>query len=201
MEFTSDNKPVLRHHWGEKLDQGQEPNPMTHKDFMNTLILRKYHPMDLADMIKFMLTHKDLYVAVDSKQDAVKTFDAIINTAKSLNAESVLERIIVSLSSFEDVKRVKNLYPFKNFVLRQYGWWHNWYKLAEFCLKNDVRVVNIFDFVINEDPEGVKILTSKGIHIFAAVINDLSQLEKYKSMGITGAVSDYLSEPDWNLIK
>ena len=204
LEFTSDNQPVLRHGWTEELEQGQEPNPMSYEDFMNTPILRKYHPMDLADMIRFMQSHTDLYVAVDSKQDVIKTFSAIVNGAKRLNSESVLDRIIVSLYNFQDVESAKSVYPFKNFALRQYYWnniLHNWYKLAEFCLKNDIRAVNIFDYVIDSDPEGVKILTSKGIHVFAAVVNSLSQLEKYKSLGITGAVSGFLSEPDWSLIK
>ena len=201
LEFTSDNKIVLRHGWAENLEQGQEPNIMTHKDFKNSLIFRKYHPLDLDDMINFMLTHEDLYIAVDSKRDAAKTFDLLVKTAKNLNAESILDRIIVSLYNFEDVVSVKKIYQFKNFALRQCGWQHNWYKLAEFCLKNNIRVVNIFDFVIDSDPEGVKILTSKNIHVFAAVVNNLSQLEKYKSLGITGAVSDFLSESDWSLIK
>lgn len=68
-------------------------------------------------------------------------------------------------------------------------------------MKHNVPLVNIFDFVIDADPEGVKILTDKGIHGYAAVVNSLKQMQKYKSMGITGAVSDYLSESDWELLK
>ena len=69
LEFTADNIPVLRHGWGENLEQGHEPEPMNYKDFMNAKIFRKYTPMSLNDMITFMKSHNDLYVALDSKQD------------------------------------------------------------------------------------------------------------------------------------
>ena len=199
-EFTSDNFPVLRHGWGETLEQGSEPNPMTLSDFIDKPINFKYHAMTVRDMINFMLAHEDLYVALDSKMEAEKTFESFVSLAKEMNAENVLDRIIVSLYFTEDVKKVKEIYPFKNFALRQYGWQHNWYELAEFCVNNDIHVVNIFTFVIDDDPEGVKILSNKGIRIFAAVVNELSQMKKYRPLGITGAVSDFLSEPDIDLI-
>ena len=55
--------------------------------------------------------------------------------------------------------------------------------------------------MIDADPEGVKILTSKGIHVYSAVVNSLKQMQAHKDLGITGAVSDYLSESDWELLK
>ena len=152
-------------------------------------------------MIDFMASHKDLYVAVDAKHDAVKVFESLVEAARKMNTEEILSRVIVSLYYTEDIDRVKAVYPFRNFALRQYGWTHNWCKLAEFCLKNDIHAVNIFDFVIDADPEGIKILTSKGIHIFAAVVNSLKQLQAYKDLVVTGAVSDYLSEADWGLLR
>lgn len=200
-EFTSDNHGAIRHYWGHNLEQGQEPNPMTLHDFMSSPINYKYHAMAAEDMTDFMLSHKDVYIAVDSKHDPVKVFGSIVQTAKRMNAEEILSRIIVSLYSTKDIDRVKAVYPFRNFALRQYGWQHNWYELAEFCVKNDIHAVNIFDFVIDADPEGVKILTSKGIHVFAAVVNSLSKLQAYKDLGVTGAVSDYLSESDWGLLR
>ena len=161
----------------------------------------KYHPMTAEDMIQFMLLHSDLYIAGDAKNDPAQIYSALVNIAKRMNAEEILSRVIVSLHRTEDVERVKAVYPFKNFVIRQYGWRHNWYKLAEFCVKNDIHAVNIFNYIIDADPDGVKILTSKGIHVFAAVVNSLSQLQAYKDLGVTGAVSDYLSESDWELLR
>ena len=200
-EFTSDNHGVIRHGWSQNLEQGNEPNPMTLDGFTSTPINYKYHALTVEDMIDFMLSHKDVYIAVDAKHDAVKVFDSLVQTAKKMNAEEIFSRVIVSLDDTNDVERVKDVYPFKNFALRQYGFSHNWYKLAEFCIKNDIHAVNIFDYVLNADPEGVKILTSKGIHVFAAVVNSLRQLQGYKDLGVTGAVSDYLSESDWELLQ
>ena len=201
LAFTSDNYLVLRHSWNDNLEQSYFPGRPALKDFKNSLIFMKFRPMTAEDMINFMLSHDDLYVAVDSKSPPEKVYPALVQAARNLNAEKVLARIIVSLYRTDDVHKVKSVYPFQHFVLRQYGWQHNWYKLAEFCIKNNIHVVNIFDFVIDNDPEGVKILTSKGIHVYAAIINSLRQLQAYKNLGITGAVSDYLSESDWELLK
>lgn len=208
LRFTTDDKLVVRHEWFggyEDLEQDYGMRPLSYQEFKSSLINYKYHPMDVEDMINFMLSHRDLYAAVDTKadrrHDPVSIYSTLVDTAKRMNAEEVLSRIIVSLYSTKDIDRVKAVYPFRNFALRQYGWTHNWYELAEFCVKNDIHAVNIFDFVIDADPEGVKILTSKGIHIFAAVVNSLSQLQAYKDLGVTGAVSDYLSESDWGLLR
>lgn len=202
LSFTTDNHLVLRHSWtNDDLEQDYFPNVPTLEQFKAALILKKYHPITVEDMINFMASHDDVYVAADSKVSPTKIYSVLVETAKRMNAEEVLSRIIVSLYSTKDIDRVKAVYPFKNFALRQYGWQHNWYELAEFCVKNDIHAVNIFDFVIDADPEGVKILTSKGIHIFAAIINSLRQLQGYKDLGVTGAVSDYLNESDWGLLK
>ena len=210
LSLTSDNHLVLRHSWRDDLEQDYFPNVPTLEQFKASLILKKYHPMTIEDMINFMASHDDVYVAADSKFSPAKIYPALVETAKKMNAEEILSRIIVSLYNTEDIDRVKAIYPFKNFALRQYGWQHNWYELTEFCVKNDIHAVNIFDSVIDADPEGVKILASKGIHIFAAVINSLRQLQGYKDLGVTGAVSylgvtgavsDYLSEADWGLLK
>lgn len=201
LSLTSDNRLVLRHSWTDDLEQEFFPNQPTREEFTAAKIFMKYHPMTAEDMIDFMASHPDLYVAGDSKDDPVTIYSLIAETARRMNAEEVLPQIIVSLYSTEDVNRVKAVYPFRHFVLRQYGWRHNWYSLAEFCLKNDIHVVNIFNYVIDADPEGVKILTSKGIHVYAAVVNSLKQMQCCKDLGITGAVSDYLSESDWELLK
>ena len=174
---------------------------MTLQDFTNTPIKYKYHSMAVEDVITFMLSHEDLYVAVDSKQTPAKTYTSIVKTARDMNAAETLDRIIVSLYRPEDISVVRNIYPFRSFVLRQYGWVHNWYRLAEFCLKNDIHAVNVSSEVIDADPEGVKLLISKGIHVYAAVVNSLEQMQHYKDLGITGAVSDYLSESDWGLLR
>lgn len=174
---------------------------MTFHDFMSAPINYKYHAISAEDIIDFMRSHSDVYIAVDAKHDPVKIFGMMVQDAKRMNAEEILSRVIVSVYETGDIDRVKAVYPFKNFALRQYGFVHNWYKLAEFCLKNDIHIVNATCFVIDHDPDGVKILTSKGIHVFAAVVNSLSQLQAYKDLGVTGAVSDFLSESDWELLR
>lgn len=204
LSFTSDNHLVLWHEWFDDLEQDYFPHRPTLEQFKGSLIFMKYHPMTAEDMIAFMASHSDLYVAGDSKYDPAEIFSALAETARKMNAEEVLSRVIVSLYRTDDVNRVKAVYPFKHFMMRQHIGHkrHNWYKLTEFCLKNNIHAVNVFnESAIDQDPEGVKILTSKGIRVYAAVVNSLKKLQCYKDLGVSGAVSDYLSESDWELLR
>ena len=201
LNFTADNHLVVRHGWDNDLDQAYFPRQPDYQEFKAEKIFMKYTPLDAEDLVNFMLSHSDLYAAIDSKQKPEKIYSALVNTARSMKAEEILSRIIVSLYNMNEVHDIKAIYPFKHFVLRQYFTLHNWYTLADFCLKNDVRVVNVWNTVIDRDPEGIKILTSKGIRVYSAVVNSLKQMQAHKDLGITGAVSDYLSESDWELLK
>lgn len=160
--------------------------------------------MGIEDMINFMLAHEDVYAAVDSKLSPSEIYSALVEAARTLNAESILERIIVSLYETKDVETVKGIYPFRHFVMRQYARGyseHNWYELAEFCIENNIHVVNVWDTVADSDIEGIRILLSHSINVWAAVVNSLGRMQRYKDLGITGAVSAFLYESDWKLLE
>lgn len=220
LAFTSDKKLVLQHAWNDNFEYFSVPinksnsyldrhgqirylvneNILKYDEFMNKNKYFKYTPMDCKMMIEYMHEHDDLYVACDTKDDPAETYEYLVNMAKKMNCEDVLNRIIVSIYDYEMYDKIKNVYPFKNITIRQYIYLpHNYYELADFCTKHSIHVVNISSCYA--DDEGVKLLENKGIHVYVAVIDYISDMKNYYKNGIDGAVTNCLYEDDWEFVE
>lgn len=198
LNFTSDGILVLRHEWSDDFGQSnisQEKIP-TYNEFMETSIHLKYTPMSCYDMITFLNEHTDCYAACDFKNDAVDTFGFLVDAAISMNMENVLDRIIISFYKYEDYERIKEVYQFKNWAIRQYeNSPHNYYELAEFCLVNQISVCMVKQQYISEG-DNIEVLLDKGIRVWVAVVNDLEDFDVLRQRGVTGCVSDCIYEDD-----
>ena len=165
----------------------------THELFMKTKIFRKYTPMDIEMMFDFMNNHSDVYVACDFK-DGTEIISSLVDTAVATDNENLLDRIIISFYIYDDYYRVKDIYPFKNYAIRQYNNNNNnYYVMAEFCLREHIPVVMVYTSRL-DDNDDISILTNKGIQVWGAVINDQST---YESWNLNGIVSDWISENDY----
>lgn len=219
MRFTTDGELVLLHAWNDNLEQTESSMDesdmyvtefgdiryiinsvsMDYKTFMNKKIFYKYTPMDCTMMINFMKEHNDLYVACDMKGNVADAYSYLVNKAYEMHAQEILDRIIVSIYKYEDYEMILNIHEFENVMMRQYSSGNNYYELAEFCINNDIHAVSISQSYIND--EGVRLLQEKGIHIYVAVVDYISTMKKYYSLGADGAVTSYLQEDDWQYIQ
>lgn len=221
LTFTSDGVLVLKHSWLDDLEQENISSRITnywiddyghiqisksetpsYEEFQNTLIFHKYESMSFLDLLHFMKSHKDIYVACDAKEDVTEVYTYIVNIAKENNFEDLLNRIIVSFYKFEDYDKIKEIYPFENYVIRQQkgdGQFKNYYELAKFCLDNQIPVVNIYTGYIDNDD--ISVLLDNNIKIYAATVDSIGEMKKYINKGITGAITNYLYESDINYIK
>ena len=125
IELTEDGKLVLRHSWNDNLETSETAihdskryvdmngcqqytymgETMNYEEFMSTPIFYRYKPMDCINMLKFMDSHKDLYVTIDMKADVITGYRLLVELAKSLEIEEVLKRIIVNIYDYEIVNR------------------------------------------------------------------------------------------------
>lgn len=219
LRFTTDGELVLLHSWNDNLEQTtssmldskmlidknghvqciQDGTSKTDfKTFMARKIYRLYTPMSCETMLRYMQTHPDLYVATDMKDDVVKSYRYIVNKAKALRIDSVLNRIIVNIYDYSIHDKVMQIYPFPNTTIRQfYGYPNNYYELAGFCLKHNIHVVNMS--VCYAEDEGVKLLQGKGIHVMVAVVDYISDMQEFRKLGFTGCVSNFLYEDIYHL--
>ena len=171
---------------------------------MHKSIFRKYSPMDLADMIRFMTEHPDLYVAVDahsfSKNVGIEeTYRVLVETAEQMGEKAILSRIIVNIYDVAEYEKVMAVYPFANVTMRQHGVHpNNYYELLNFCLDHNIHVVNVSQKFMED--EGIRLLEDHGIHIYTAVVDYISDMQDFKNLGASGAVSNFLREDDWQYI-
>lgn len=216
--FTTDGEIVLRHENNDNLELNEkrisesvftitdtgcleittEDYPLTFKEFMNSKIYSKYTPLSLENMIDYMYDHKDLYVSVDSKDNVKKLYQKIYDTALAKNKQEILDRIIVSVYDQKSYKDIKKIYNFKNYNMRQYiNNPQNYYELAKFCIENNIHVINISKKFITDNE--IKLLEEKGIHVYVAVIDYISDLNYYKDKGASGVITNWLYESDWEI--
>lgn len=221
LAFTTDGILVLRHSWRDNLEQMNnsmdagydwtdrnghiqhlmyEAITMSYKEFIANPIHYKYTPMTCEDMIQFMKEYPELYVACDMKDDVETSYQYLVDMALKLEAEEILDRIIVNVYSYDAYFTILNIYPFKNITMRQhYISPNNYYEMAKFCLENEIHVVNLSKCYI--DDEGVELLLSKGIRVYVACVDYISDMKEYYKRGISGAVTNWLYEADWQYIE
>lgn len=221
LRFTTDGVLVLRHSWKDNLEQDPkvplqasnsfvdenghtqytyENKAQNLRKFKSLKIYRRFTPMTYEDMVRYMQEHKDLYVAADIKGggnghmgDSEATYRYMVKEAKRLKAEDILDRIIVSCYNYSDYEKIEKIYPFQNVTMRQHAISpNNYYELCKFCLDNNIHTVNVSKCFV--DDEGVKLLASKGIKLYVAVVDYLSDAEWYQKKGIYGFVTNYLTE-------
>lgn len=203
ISFTSDGILVLRHEWYDDLEQRNitENNIPNYENFIQTKIHYKYTPMSIYDLFEFMDRHQDVYVSIDSKDNVYNTFKELVQQAKNTNKEQILDRIIASFYNYEDYYTIKSIYEFSNYDIRQYtNFPHNYVELANFCVKNDIKVVRIYGEFIDAG-DNIDILLDKNIKLYVCVVNNISNWQKYIDKGAYGIISDYLVEDDYNYIK
>lgn len=219
LRFTTDEELVLLHSWYDNLEQ--TPSPMLgsktwmdknghvqyvqngasktdFKTFMSRKIYRLYTPMSCEIMLRYMQTHPDLYVAADMKDDVLRSYRYIVDKARELQMDNVLNRIIINVYDYSMYDKVMQIYPFSNTTIRQfYGHPNNYYELTEFCLTHNIHVVNVS--ACYAEDEGIKLLQNKGIHVMVAVVDYISDMQEFRKLGFTGCVSNFLYEDIYHL--
>lgn len=220
LDYTTDSILVCCHSWSENLEQSIIPmkeshsfidrnghtlhhisnHPLDFQSFKSRQIYRLFTPMSSEDLLVYMADHPDIYIAPDMKADAVSSYQYLVDRAKEMKADSVLDRIIANVYDDDVYNKIMMIYPFKNTTARQHHVYpNNYYKLASFCIKNNIHVVNMSSCYVND--EGASLLMSKGIHIYVAVVDYISDMESLKKKGFSGACTNWLKETDWKQIK
>lgn len=197
LSLTSDYQLVLRHEWYDDFEQEgiSEKNIPDYKTFMETPIFKEYTPMSGKDMLVFMQEYEDCYVACDFKE-GIEGIKVLVDLAKNNSMESILDRVIISFYAYEDFYSINEIYNFTNWAVRQYeNLPHNYYELAEFCVRNRIPVCMVKQKYLQEGDD-ISILINNGIKVWTAVVNNFEDIEYYKELGVSGFVSDFIHEND-----
>lgn len=219
LRFTSDEELIVRHSWvddleqeeleiGKKLDfsidslkviQISREDTPSYQEFISSLIYHKYTPMSYQDLVRFMKEKQDCYIVCDMKEDIAKSCRYIVeHTEKEL-----LDRVIISIYRTEDLKTVKEVYPFSHIMMRQYeNYPHNYSELISFCLENDIQAVAIKEKYFNRDD--MHLFEEHNIKLYVAVVDSLQKYSEYQKRmeeNEVGIVSNFIYENDMTYIQ
>jgi glycerophosphoryl diester phosphodiesterase len=222
LRFTTDGVLVLRHSWNDNIGQDDQtpmmkssrildsngtlyntiqgiPNNLA--TFKSTKVYRKLTPMTYLDMLAYLHSHRDLYVSCDIKgennlkPDYKAVYTYMVNIARKSGYEDVLQNLIIRCYEYEDLDVILSIYPFQNITMyQQTRNPKNWYELCRFCIERGIHAINIPICYI-DDPL-VQLFVEKGIHVYVAVVDYLSDVEYLSKKGVSGFVTNYLSEQE-----
>lgn len=201
--LTTDNVAILKHRWGKKLSDPttKKGHPVSYYTFKHTKIYGKYTPTSFLDLLNLMQKYPDIYIMTDSKStetaDVKKEFNILVNTAKKVGKEDLLDRVIVQIYNQNMYWAVKSIHPFKHFVYTTYKQPDAaFYKMVKFCKANGIEGVTSPKNDIND--YRMELLAKEGIYSFTHSVNNSYYAKEYMRLGVYGVYSDFLSPAQVN---
>lgn len=201
IEYTSDGKMVLCHDWKRQMYPGHRAGTRpTYAQFMGAKIFGKYTPLDIEGLLRLMDQYPDATVITDSKYDDTATvkkqFTTLVKTARELGLENTLDRFVVELYNKKMLKTVKNVYPFRAYMLTLY----KLYKkapsksqlkdVAAFCRDNGITMLAMYTKWWKSSY--MSILDDYDVDGALYTTNSASDARKYLKQGITALFTDFL---------
>lgn len=197
--LTADDKLVCCHDWDDELsDEYGEGYVYTEEEFLALRLHGKYTPMSLEMLFELMQQYEDVWVITDTKEaeaDLVrKEFEILVQTAKDMECEEVLDRLVVQLYNYEMYDVVEEIYSFPEYILTLYQLGKPdeaaFIEHARFCKSRGIRIITIKHKWVK--PEFAEIADRYGIDIYAHTVNDVDKLEELQAIGVKGFYTDYV---------
>lgn len=201
--LTSDHVAVGKHRWGWKLSDPttKKGEPVSYQEFKNTKIYGKYTPTSFLDILNLMEKYPDFYLMTDSKStqpdEAKEEFNILVQTAKKVGKEDLLNRVIVQIYNQKMYYAIKSVYPFKNFVYTTYQQRDAaFYRMIKFCKANGIQGITCPQNDIND--YRMELLKKEGIYSYTHSVNSAYYAKEYMKLGVYGIYSDFLSPAQIN---
>lgn len=199
--ITSDNKLVCVHDWAyASIIQGRdEEKVLSKEEFENGMIHEKYEPISLEELLMFMSEHGDVWIVTDSKEVEPELismeFNYIVDTARNLGIEEVLERVAVQIYNPEMYQIVCDIYEFPSMIFTLYKYWdgniEKFPDICRFCAYNDIQIITTWYFFAT--PEVMEIAKEYGIEVYVHTVNDMETVAELKGIGVKGFYTDFLT--------
>lgn len=202
-ELTSDGKVVCVHDWDLTFSTGHEAGVMeTEEAFLNMPILGKYTPLSFGDLLKLMDEYPDMWIMTDSKyteKDEInREFESMIQTAKELKLENVLDRLIIQIYNYEMYDTVRKVYPFESWNFTLYQIWSGdkdeFRDYAQFCYENDIRSITMW-----RNPgrrEVFEIAHEYGLDVYVHTVDEPEVANQFLIEGADGIYTNSLIKKD-----
>lgn len=199
--ITADEKLVCLHDWrhGAAI-QGRdgEEQALTRTEFESIPLYEKYTPISVEEVLLFMAEHEDVWIITDSKETAenlvMLEFGYIVDMARYLGVEQVLNRISVQIYNPEMYEVICGIYKFPSFIFTLYQYWDGDTKsfpdICRFCAYNDIDIITMWHYLAT--PKVMEIAKQYGLRIYVHTVNDMETVKGLMDIGVTGFYTDYL---------
>lgn len=203
LDITSDDKVVLRHDWGQKIQEGiSEESIPTEEEFLSIPILEKYTPLSFYDLCFLMQKYPDIWIVTDSKYNDPETvnkqFKIMKETAEKAGDIQVLDRLVIQLYNEKMYEIVREVYPFKSYIFTMYmRWFGNVEDFIDVCRWSAEQNINVITMGYDLPTEEIMGIAKRyGIDVYLNTINNKEKALSFIQMGVKGIYTDKLSLKD-----
>lgn len=202
LQFTSDGYLIGRHDWslyafqslGQTLTPEMTGGPLPLADMKELKMFDKYNVLSFSDIVDLLHEYPDIYFITDTKSMDKETITAQFGQIVELLNEDpyLLKRIIPQIYNEGMYTTIENVYPFESYVYTLYQTTDSNQKVLQFVKEHPkITAVTMPEWRANASFLG----SLKKINklSFVHTINSLDEMEKYKSRGVYGFYTDFVT--------
>ncbi|MBJ9990555.1 phosphatidylinositol-specific phospholipase C/glycerophosphodiester phosphodiesterase family protein [Paenibacillus sp. S28] len=199
---TTDGELVARHDWSHKLQPdlaAHRGRNVTKLQFANSLIMGRFHPLTLPDILQLMQKYRDFDLIVDSKAGSTEQiqqqFTYLVNEVRRTDP-ALLNRIIPEIFSPEMYDTVMGIYPFPNKMYSLYKSGASAESIVEFVRDKHLTSVAMPVYRVFINPNLVPALNKLGVKSFVHTVNSRPVMQLLHSFGVHGFYTDQEESPE-----
>ena len=193
---TTDGELVARHGWSDKLQPGLAAHggrTVTKLQFENSLIMGRFQPLTLPDILQLMQQYRDFDLILDTKagnnEQIREQFTKLVNEARNTDPE-LLERMIPEIFSPEMYHMVMDIYPFPNKMYSLYKTGASAESIVEFARDEEITAVAMPLYRVFMNPNLVPALNKLGVKSYVHTVNSSRVKQLLYSFGVHGFYTD-----------
>lgn len=198
--LTADGILVVEHdwsHWHNKMGLEYTGQPVTYEQFITTKFYGIETPMDLSDLIEFMIAREDMYFMTDFKncydEGQVKSgFQQIVQAAQDAKRMDVLKRFIIQNHTNQFKHWVDEVYSFENWLYTVYAIPVYEDRIPEnlvaYCEAENIPVITMWHYMPND--EWFELTKPRNLEIFIHTVNEVDYANDWISAGVNGIYTD-----------
>ncbi|MBQ8836265.1 MAG: hypothetical protein IJ002_01995 [Clostridia bacterium] len=185
---SSDGFPVCLHDWSKYYSSALSSEPITKAEFKNVRIFDKYTSMDIDSLASWMMSHKDVYIVTDIKENNVE----VLRQIAKMHPE-IVSRIAPQIYQYSEYVPVRAL-GYSNIILTlyqlpTYNDKANTAYNSDFAAKRGLLAVTADKTLFKEG--FVETYISAGVPLYLHTVNDEAEQNAYLASGVTGVYTDY----------
>lgn len=202
--FTSDNKLVLRHGWGDYLYDlsGQEKptdlvsnSSRTFEDITGRLMFDTKHVMTGKGIVDFLKKHQDVYFILDIKAVNEKgnlQYREVLEELRKLagNSSSIMNRFIPQAYTLDDIKDINSFYDFPEVWMTLYRYDGSDDELLEYIRKGEINSIVCGHDAYEKHASLLEKFKELETPVYMHTINQLETFNYYIEKGISGVYTD-----------